>query len=403
LHRGEADRKHDAGFGEKRFRQIAVRAVAMKTLIFIVTEDWFFASHFLPMVRAAREAGFQPAVICRVRAHRAAIEAEGARVIAFEADRGRRELGQAFATITGLSRILHEERPAIVHLIALWPIALGGIAARLSGVTRRVYAVTGLGFLGASNSFPAQASRLAARFLLRGPLDGRKTRFLLENPDDARLLGFAADKDERVVIVGGAGVDPDHYAPTPMPDVPPLKIAIVARMLWSKGIDIAVEAMRRARAEGAPVELSLYGEPDATNPKAFSRETLEAWGREEGIAWHGRTDDAAAVWRAHHVCCLPSRGGEGLPRTLLEGASCGRAILTSDVPGCRALVRDGIEGILVPPNDVEALARAMVALARDRERVERLGKAARRRVLAGFTERHVIDKVAALYREIGTD
>jgi glycosyltransferase involved in cell wall biosynthesis len=188
-----------------------------------------------------------------------------------------------------------------------------------------------------------------------------------------------------------------------MPALPPLKIAIVARMLWSKGIDIAVEAARRARAEGAAVELSLYGEPDATNPKAFSRETLEAWSREPGIAWHGRTDDAAAVWRAHHVCCLPSRGGEGLPRTLLEGASCGRAILTSDVPGCRALVRDGIEGILVPPNDAEALAHAMVALARDAERVERFGEAARRRVLAGFTERHVIDEVAALYREIGTD
>jgi len=203
----------------------------MKTLIFIVTEDWFFASHFLPMVRAAREAGFQPVVICRVRAHRAAIEAEGARVIAFEADRGRRELGQAFATITGLLRILREERPAIVHLIALWPIALGGIAARLAGVKRRVYAVTGLGFLGASNSFAARVSRLAARFLLRGPLDGRTARFLLENPDDARLLGFATDNDERVVIVGGAGVDPDRYAPSPMPAVPPLKIAIVARML----------------------------------------------------------------------------------------------------------------------------------------------------------------------------
>ena len=375
----------------------------MKTLIFIVTEDWFFASHFLPMLRAAREAGFQPAVICRVRAHRAAIEAEGARVIAFEADRGRRELGQAFATITGLARILREEQPAIVHLIALWPIMLGGIAARLAGVKRRVYAVTGLGFLGASNSVAARASRLAARFLLRGPLDGRTARFLLENPDDARLLGFAADKDGRVVIIGGAGVDPDHYAPSPMPALPPLKIAIVARMLWSKGIDIAVEAVRRARAEGAAVELSLYGEPDATNPKAFSRETLEAWSREPGIAWHGRTSDAAAVWRAHQICCLPSRGGEGLPRTLLEGASCGRAILTSDVPGCRALVRDGIEGILVPPNDAEALARALVALASDAERVERLGKAARRRVLAGFTERHVIDLVAALYREIGTD
>ncbi|MBV9516504.1 MAG: glycosyltransferase family 4 protein [Hyphomicrobiales bacterium] len=389
---------------DKKFgSQNAARANAMKSLIFVVTEDWFFASHFLPMLRAARAAGFAPAVICRVREHRAAIEAEGARVIPFETDRGRRELGQAFSTITGLARILRAERPAIVHLIALWPIVLGGIAAKLAGIRRRVHAVTGLGFLGASNSPAARSLRLATRLLLRGPLDGKKTRFLLENTDDARLLGFKGTEDERVVIVGGAGVDPDHYAPAPMPTMPPLKLAVVARMVWSKGIDVAVEATRRARAEGAAVELSLYGEPDATNPKAFSRETLESWSREPGITWHGRTNDAATVWRTHHVCCLVSRGGEGLPRTLLEGASCSRAILTSDVPGCRALVRDGVEGLLVPPGDAEALARAMVALAADRERVERLGAAARQRVLGGFTERHVIDKVAALYRELAAD
>jgi glycosyltransferase involved in cell wall biosynthesis len=374
----------------------------MKKLIFIATEDWFFASHFLPMLRAAREAGFAPAVICRVREHRAAIEAEGARVIPFEADRGRREIGQALATISGLARILRAEKPEIVHLIALWPIVLGGLAARLAGIRRRIHAVTGLGFLGASNSPAAWASRLGMRLLLRGPLDGRNVRFLLENPDDARLLGFASS-GERVVIVGGAGVDPDIYAPSAMPTLPPLKIAVVARMLWSKGIDVAVEAARRARAEGAPVELDLYGEPDPTNPKAISRDELEKWSREPGISWRGRTLDAPAVWREHHVCCLPSRGGEGLPRTLLEGASCGRAILTSDVSGCRALVRDGIEGLLVPPNDAVALGRAMVALARDPERVQRLGKAARERVLQGFTERHVIDAVASLYRELSTD
>ncbi|MFI4995590.1 MAG: glycosyltransferase family 4 protein [Hyphomicrobiales bacterium] len=373
----------------------------MKSLIFIVTEDWFFASHFLPMLRAAREAGFAPAVICRVDRHRAAIEAEGARVIPLDADRGRREIGAALATIRQLTRILRAERPEIVHLIALWPIALGGMAAKLAGVRRRVYAVTGLGFLGAASTPSARAARLAMRLLLRGPLDGRNVRFLLENPDDARLLGFDPGTAKRLVIVGGAGVDPDRYAPCPQPAMPPLKIAVIARMLWSKGIDVAVEAAKLARAQGAAIELSLYGEPDPTNPKTIPRETLEAWNREPGVVWRGRTEDAAGVWREQHVCCLPSRGGEGLPRTLLEGASCGRAVLTSDVPGCRALVRDGVEGLLVPPGNARALAAAMVRLARDPALSARLGEAARKRVLSGFTERHVIDAVAAMYRELG--
>ena len=120
-------------------------------------------------------------------------------------------------------------------------------------------------------------------------------------------------------------------------------------MLWSKGIDVAVEAVRLARAKGAAIELSLYGAPDPSNPKAIPEKTLKAWSAEPGIAWHGATRDIAGVWREHHVACLPSRGGEGLPRTLLEAAACGRAIVTTDVPGCRTLVRHDVEGLLVPP------------------------------------------------------
>ena len=168
-------------------------------------------------------------------------------------------------------------------------------------------------------------------------------------------------------------------------------------MLWSKGADVAVEAVKRAREAGTAVELSLYGAPDPSNPKAVPEETLQAWNGVPGVTWHGRTDDVAGVWRDHHVCCLPSRGGEGLPRTLLEGAACGRALVTTDVPGCRRLVRDGIEGLLVPPGDAAALAGAFAKLAADSGLVARMGAAARARVLDGFTERDVKAAVKRVY------
>jgi glycosyltransferase involved in cell wall biosynthesis len=145
------------------------------------------------------------------------------------------------------------------------------------------------------------------------------------------------------------------------------------------------------------VELSLFGAPDLSNPKSIPEQTLREWSQRPGIAWQGRASDVASVWRDHHVCCLPSRGGEGLPRTLLEGAACGRALLTSDVPGCRALVRDGVEGLVVPPNDAEALARALATLAADPALVARLGTAARARILEGFTERAVMEAVKRVY------
>src|SRR5215212_2544303 len=356
-----------------------------KRLAFVVTEDWFFASHFLPMAQAARELGLEVAVVTRVRDHRAAIEAAGAKVIALEAERRSLNPMAAGYAAGRLAAILKAWRPDIVHCSALRAILIGGAAALMAGIPRRVYALTGLGFLGARQDLVGRGARIAARMLVRG-LETRQTRYLFENPEDAALIGLDPGDASRVTILGGAGVDAARLCPQPPPQ-PPLKVAVVARMLWSKGADVA----------GAAVELSLYGAPDPSNPKAVPEETLQAWSSVPGVTWHGRTDDVAGVWRDHHVCCLPSRGGEGLPRTLLEGAACGRALVTTDVPGCWRFVRDGIEGLLVPPGDAAALAGAFATLAADPALVARMGGAARARVLDGFTERDVMAAVKRVY------
>ena len=371
-----------------------------RKLVFVITEDWFFASHFLPMARAARELGLDVTVVTRVRSHREAIEATGAKVIPLEAER--RSLNPITAGLkTGdLAAILRSEKADLVHCIALRGILTGGFASSMVGIKRRIYALTGLGFLGARTDRVARLAQRAVRLLVRG-LETGQTRYVFENTDDPKLLGLDP-AGERVTILGGAGVDPDRLRPAPLPPQPPLKVAVVARMLWSKGVDVAVEAVRHARAQGASVELSLYGAPDPSNPKAIPEETLKAWNAEPGISWHGTTRDVATVWREHHVACLPSRGGEGLPRTLLEAAACGRAIVTTDVPGCRTLVRDGVEGRLVPAGDAASLADVLVALSREPDEVARMGEAARARVLDGFTERDVIEGIKQLYRSMLT-
>ncbi|WP_081929162.1 glycosyltransferase family 4 protein [Microvirga sp. BSC39] len=369
-----------------------------RKLVFVVTEDWFFASHFLPMVRAARELGLAVTVVTRVRAHREAIEALGVKIVPLDIER--RSLNPiTMGDASGqLAAILKAEKADLVHCIALKGILLGGFAATLAGVGRRVYALTGLGFLGARTDMVGRLSQRAIRLLMRG-LQTSRTHYVFENTDDPKLLGLDP-AGAHVTILGGAGVDPEALKPSPLRVQPPFKVAVVARMLWSKGIDVAVEAVRTARAKGAPIELSLYGAPDPSNPKAIPEATLKAWGEEPGIAWHGATRDIAGVWREHHVACLPSRGGEGLPRTLLEAASCGRAIVTTDVPGCRTLVRHGVEGLLVPPGDAGALSEALLTLSGQPDRVVRMGEAVRLRVLDGFTERDVMDSVKELYRSM---
>lgn len=372
----------------------------MAKLIFVVTEDWFFVSHFLPMARAAREMGLDVAVVGRDNGRAQPIRALGCRFIPLQAERRSLSPFALIRQIVALNRVFRQEKPDIVHCIALKPIGLGGLAARLAGVPAQVFALTGLGFLGARQDAAGDMARRAVTFAMRFGLETAGTRYLFENPDDPRQLGLDPEDRSKVALVGGAGVDPLIFTPLPFPDAPPLKVAVVARMLWSKGIDTVVDAVTAAQLAGANVQLSLYGQPDPSNPKSIPIETLAAWSTRPGITWHGPTADIEAVWRTHHVAALTSRGGEGLPRTLLEAAACGRPIITSDVPGCRHFVRNGRDGHVVPPDDVAATAQALAGFARNPSLVAKMGQSARERLLDGFTERDVMDRVKALYRDL---
>ncbi len=370
-------------------------------LLFVVTEDWFFVSHFLSVALAAREAGFAVSVSVRIRdpALQRRIEAAGIRVVPSRHERGHFGPLALVGHVRKFAAMFRRERPDIVHLVSVRLIVLAGAAAVLSGIPRRVQAVTGLGLIGASSARRAKLVRTALGFLLRGPLGGASVRYVFENREDPVLLGLDPSHP-CVLIVGGAGIDPRREVQQPLPPLPPLRIAVVARMVQSKGVDVAVEAVRLARAAGAPIELSLYGDPDPENPRAIKAEMLRAWSNQPGIAWHGHASDIAAVWRDHHVVCVPSRGGEGLPRSLLEGAAAGRAVVTTMTPGCATFTRDGIEGFVVPPGDAEALADVFVTLAHDPALVVRFAQAARDRVVAGFTTDQVSRDFVATYQSL---
>lgn len=369
-------------------------------LLFVATEDWFFCSHFLPMARAAVAMGLDVGVVARIKQDGARIEETGARAIAWDAKRGSRGPVEAARALRSLSAIFRAERPDLVHLVALKPVLLGGMAARAAGVERRVYAVTGLGFLGSRAGVAPRAARRVLQTAFRTLLDGPRARWVFENDEDPRALVPALAGGPRVTILGGAGVSLTDLPCRPMPPCPPLRVAVVARMLWQKGIDLAVEAVQRARGAGVPVELALFGVPDAENPKAIPVAQLRAWDALPGVRWHGLTQDVPAVWAENHICCLPSRGGEGLPRTILEAAACCRPVVTTDVAGCRSFVRNGVDGFVVEPDDPDALARAFEALAADPARLAAMGRSARARVAERYTEDAVSAAVAAVYGDL---
>jgi len=176
------------------------------------------------------------------------------------------------------------------------------------------------------------------------------------------------------------------------------RVAYVGRMIRSKGVHVLVEAQRRLRAGGIDLEIALYGDADSGSREAIPREQLEAWSRDPGVAWHGRTDDIVGVWREADIAAVPALGGDGMPRAMLEAAACGRPIVASDVPGCRQFVRPGLEGLIVPPGDAAALADALATLAADRALQLSAGAAARRKVVREYTETAVRAKTREIYQ-----
>jgi glycosyltransferase involved in cell wall biosynthesis len=347
------------------------------------------------MARAAQAAGFEVAVAVRVRDHADRLAAAGCRVVPLEAERGSLGPLEIARSLGRMIRIVRAERPDVVHCIALRTVVLGGLAARLAGAPQLVLAPTGLGHLWIENGPIERLARSLARVLVGRVLRKPSTRYLFENPDDPRAFGLDPTGAD-VTIVGGAGVDPAQVPASPEPPAPPVRVAVVGRMLIPKGIAETVAAVRRARAQGAAIELNLYGEPDPSNRRSFSEAQLRQWSAELGIAWRGPTDDIAQVWRENHVAMLLSYR-EGLPKALVEAAAASRPIVATDVTGCREVVRDGVEGLLVPRGDIDAAARALLRLAGDAALRARLGAAANARFRERFTEEAVMRTMTALY------
>jgi glycosyltransferase involved in cell wall biosynthesis len=384
--------------------QSTTRPRPTKVMI-LITEDWFLLSHFQPLVTALVAAFGDIVVVTTSSGRLAEIEALGARTIALDFERASFDPVRQSRIVRRVLQLIHAERPDVVHAIALKPIALGGLAFAAGRFARPkpkfVMHLTGVGFAGtaAAGRTPliyAMTLRLMARLLRSGD-----TALLVENPDDAqRVAGPDWQQRGTITVLGGAGVDPAQFPARPIPAASPPVAGYLGRMVWTKGVDILVEAHRLLGSQSVDLALHLGGTPDAANPRAIPQQQLEEWGRTPGISCLGRISDASAFWANTHIAVVPSRGGEGLPRALLEAAATGRPLIVTDVPGSRYFVRHQREGLMVPADNAPALAAALRQLATDPALARSLGDNARARLLDGFTERHVAEAVVAAYMRL---
>ena len=370
-------------------------------ILICVTEDWFALSHFKPLIRALTTVAREVVVATRDSGRMGELAALGCRPQPFDYHRASTNPLREAESTRRLAALFRRERPDAVHLIALKPITLGAMAAAIAPVPAVGVHLTGLGLLATAATAKARTVRRIALGLTGTLIRRPSTQLFVENPDDVEALkAVRADPGDRVTILGGAGVDPDHFRPEPWPANDPPVAAYVGRMIRSKGLDTLVAAAERIAATGPPLAIDLYGRIDDDNPEAFSGADIAGWQQRGLVRWHGHVDDVREVWRRADIFVMCPRGGEGLPRSLLEAAACGRPAVVTDVPGCRHFVRDGIEGCVVPPGDPEAMAAALSGLADDPARRIAMGAKARERLLSGYTERHVMDAVVAGYRAL---
>lgn len=367
-----------------------------RVLLYLASEDWAFVSHRLPMARAARDAGFDVHVATNVNAHAEAIRDEGFTLHSIPFDRGGLSPVSAFSTIKALRELEQRIEPEVIHHSGLQCCVFGGIAA-FGTSARQINALTGLGYAFTSRAPGARAARLVLAPLLRRLLNRTNSIALVQNPDDRGALEALGVSLDCIALIPGSGVDTDKLTPIPEPDGP-ITVGFAGRLLTDKGIRALVAAHGITQTRGLDTRLLIAGDPDPANPASVSLQEAQEWSARPGITWLGHVEDIVPLWRASHIAALPSHR-EGLPKSLLEAAACGRPLVATDAPGCREIAIHEQTGLLVPVEDPEALANAISELAASQDLRMRYGAAARQLVVEKMSAQAIGAAIVALYEE----
>lgn len=364
-------------------------------LLFVVTEDWYFVSHRLPLGAAAVKQGYEVVVATRVRNHGDVILNAGIRLIPFELSR---RSGNPFKEIWSLFRLYRSEHPAIIHHVALKPVIFGTIAAWLARSGAQVNAISGLGWMFISSRLVMRMLQPGLCWIMARVLNRKYSITIIQNTQDRALLSRAGVDAKHIRLISGAGVDIDAFYPVPSPPGLPC-VMLVARMLWDKGIGEFVEAARILSEQGVHARFVLVGDTDTANPAVIPESVLQEWHGKWGVEYWGRREDMPVVWQSAHIACLPSYR-EGMPKSLLEAAACGLPIVTTDVPGCQEVIVDGQEGMLVQVRNATALAQALKSLIEQPELRSTMGAKARKRAEELFNQERVVAATLEIYNEV---
>ena len=370
----------------------------MTKLHFVVNEDWAFISHFYERAVAAKSAGYNVGISAHLGDKRNILETAGFTLYPHHISRSGTNPLVEIRNLFAMVKVFRTSKPDIIHLIALKPIVIGAIAARIYGKAQVVCAPIGMGYLFSSSDRKARFLQPIIRFMLRRILNLRSTHVIIENDEDcASLVSGKFVKAANIQVIKGAGVDLDSYQATPE-NLETQVVTMFARVLRDKGVLDFVAAANIVHTQFPKAVFQLVGDCDLGNPTSFSEHEVRSWESAGSITWLGYRTDVPALLASSNIVCLPSYR-EGLPKTLIEACAAQRAIIATDVTGCREVVNHGSNGLLVPVRNPEQLAAAISQLLGDQVQRTTFAKNGRLRAENEFASPIVIEQTLAVYKK----
>ena len=368
-------------------------------LLFVFTEDWAFLSLFLDRAVAAKDVGYEVGVVVHCTKYQQTIKDYGLQVFTHNISRSGTNPFRELLSVFQMLRIFRSFRPDIIHLAALKPILVGSLASLLFPKAQIVNAPVGMGYIFSSTDRKARLLRPILRLVLRFVLGRKRTITIIENSDDLRtLVDSKFVKKDQIILIRGTGVKLEDFIPTPEPAGPKV-VLLVARMLRDKGVIEFVESARTIRRSHPDVIFWLVGDTDSGNPTSLTGDQIQTWESEGLVTWFGYREDVPQLLQQCHIVCLPSYR-EGFGKVLIEAGAAQRAVVTTNVPGCRESIENGRNGLLVEPRDPVSLAKALITLLDNDDMRTAMATEGRHRVENEFSSEIINAQTLAVYQQV---
>lgn len=370
-----------------------------KKILFVVNVDWFFISHRLPLAIVALTKGYEVHLACGITDKKEYLESLGLRIHPLNLSRSGTGIKGEIKAFGEIYRILKEVNPEIAHFVTIKPVLYGGIASRFLNIGKKVFSISGLGFIFIKQGFKASIVRMLIKTMYRFALGGKNSHVIVQNPDDKLVVSYIVNVP--ITLIRGSGVNLSQYEYIEEKNEN-IKVSMACRLLKDKGVFEYIEAAKiiknlKFKIENCGnIEFELYGDIDIDNPASLINDDIENIKNDGFVNLYGFSSDIAKVFSATNIVVLPSYR-EGLPKVLIEAAACGRAVVTTDVPGCRDAIELNVTGVLCNVKDTESLASTIEKLITNNDLRNSMGKAGRELAEKEFDIKKVVEKHFEIY------